>query len=145
MLWPRTTKTPKANSRRENQRACGPSIDGDALEEDDMAGSLTRIGRHRAIYFCLHRGSLPENIATGQPRLRDKACGLKIAKKTMCQTKSRLPPTPYVRDGSLFLSRSAKSAFAATHKRYFSMRFFELLPIMALSMSPSISATRRRT
>src|SRR5438093_13479740 len=34
-----------------------------------MAGmSLTRIRLQLAIYFCLHRGSLPENTARRQPR-----------------------------------------------------------------------------
>jgi hypothetical protein len=32
------------------------------------ARRLTRIRLHRTIYFCLHRGSLPETTAEGQPR-----------------------------------------------------------------------------
>src|SRR5580765_3979471 len=31
---------------------------------------LTGIRRQRAIYFCLHRGSLPENTTGRQPRFR---------------------------------------------------------------------------
>src|SRR5438874_2508955 len=42
--------------------------------------SLTRIRLQRAIYFCLHRDSLPENTAGGQPRF-----GAKPAPKNFCK------------------------------------------------------------
>ena len=51
------------------------------------APDLTRIRLKRAIYFCLHEGSLPENTAERQPRFTaensrpknsDKLCATKI-------------------------------------------------------------------
>src|SRR5262245_60228484 len=42
-------------------------------------------------------------------------------------------------------SRFANSALADTERRYFCMSFSEFLSFKALSMSPSISATRSRT
>jgi hypothetical protein len=40
---------------------------------------LTRIRLQHAIYFCLHRGSLPENTAGDQPGFREKL----VLKKTL--------------------------------------------------------------
>src|SRR4030095_15317642 len=37
-----------------------------------VTNGLTRIRLQAAIYFCLHRGSLQENMARGQPRFRGK-------------------------------------------------------------------------
>ena len=45
---------------------------------------------------------------------------------------------------AIALSRSANSALAVTHSRYFNMSFAGSLATKALSMSPSISATRSR-
>jgi hypothetical protein len=46
----------------------------------------TRIRLQLAIYFCLHRGSLPENTARRQPRFRgQKPIPDKISEKYICQ------------------------------------------------------------
>ena len=49
---------------------------------------LTRIRLQRAIYFCLHRGSLPENTAGRQPRFRGKTCAQNFRKKLYVRRKS---------------------------------------------------------
>ena len=42
---------------------------------------LTRIRLQRAMYFCLHRGSLSEDAAGGQLRFRSKIAGKEFHKK----------------------------------------------------------------
>jgi hypothetical protein len=55
---------------------------------DHFAQHLTRIRLQSAIYFCLHRGSLPENTAGRQTRFGAKPALKNFRKKTICQAKS---------------------------------------------------------
>ena len=55
-------------------------------ENQDNGRRLTRIRQHLAIYFCLHRGSLPEDTAKRQPQFRDNTRP-EFLRKTICQLK----------------------------------------------------------
>src|SRR5262249_3126983 len=60
------------------------------VSSNTLARGLTRIRPQLAIYFCLHRGSVPENTAGGQPRFRGEIDVRKFRKKLYVRQNRRL-------------------------------------------------------
>ena len=64
-----------------------------------MFHRLTRIRLQRAIYFCLHRGSFPENNAERQPQFQGQKTRAQHFRRKLYV---RQNPVPSLQNGTLF-------------------------------------------